>query len=327
MAWQLQNEENRLGCDMMIYLLDCNELLANCCTDGGLIRVLNISKNIMDLIQLLAPIILILMASVHVAQLVINPDMKNGKKKLTNKVIAALLVFFVPTLLGAILNMLPDKYELGSCWKSARNIQNYEAEASYITISEGNRIKIEDFSSYSPPKIKIDDDDEDDDGSSSSVAGEGAKRLINVATGEIGNNAGNNSHAKYASYTGLSLSDPWCAAFVSWCANQAGFVDAKIIPKFTYCSTGLDLLRSMGAEIHTGSSGYTPQAGDIIFFDWGSGGDLDHVGIVTGADSNYVYTIEGNTSCSGVDCNGAHGVSKKTRPRDHTVKYYATPKY
>lgn len=58
---------------------------------------------------------------------------------------------------------------------------------------------------------------------------------------------------------------------------------------------------------------YTPKAGDIIWYQWkgsscrGSNGKwdkvtkcVDHVGIVTSSDSNYVYTIEGNTGDPGL---------------------------
>ena len=38
-----------------------------------------------------------------------------------------------------------------------------------------------------------------------------------------------------------------------------------------------------------------PQPGDAVVFDWDQSGDIDHVGIVTSANSSTVYTIEGNS--------------------------------
>ena len=35
--------------------------------------------------------------------------------------------------------------------------------------------------------------------------------------------------------------------------------------------------------------------GDVIFFDWESNGEVDHIGIVCGRDETYVYTVEGNS--------------------------------
>lgn len=40
---------------------------------------------------------------------------------------------------------------------------------------------------------------------------------------------------------------------------------------------------------------YVPAAGDIIFFDWGSDGGVDHVGIVESVSGGTVNTIEGNS--------------------------------
>ncbi len=36
-------------------------------------------------------------------------------------------------------------------------------------------------------------------------------------------------------------------------------------------------------------------AGDIIFFDWGNDGTIDHVGIVESVTNGVVNTIEGNS--------------------------------
>lgn len=53
--------------------------------------------------------------------------------------------------------------------------------------------------------------------------------------------------------------------------------------------------------------GYAPQPGDIVFFDWGSDGVSDHVGIVESCDGSTVYTIEGDSddacqrNCYGID--------------------------
>ena len=37
------------------------------------------------------------------------------------------------------------------------------------------------------------------------------------------------------------------------------------------------------------------EAGDTIFFDWDGDGHTDHIGLVIGRDSEYVYTVEGNS--------------------------------
>ncbi len=39
----------------------------------------------------------------------------------------------------------------------------------------------------------------------------------------------------YWSWYGFSHRVDWCAIFVSWCANECGYIDARVIPKFAGC--------------------------------------------------------------------------------------------
>ncbi len=41
---------------------------------------------------------------------------------------------------------------------------------------------------------------------------------------------------------------------------------------------------------------YAPNPGDLIFFDWDSSGDTDHVGIVERVENGTIYTVGGNSS-------------------------------
>ena len=40
---------------------------------------------------------------------------------------------------------------------------------------------------------------------------------------------------------------------------------------------------------------YVPVPGDIIFFDWGNDGSIDHAGIVVNVEGGMVHTVEGNS--------------------------------
>lgn len=89
---------------------------------------------------------------------------------------------------------------------------------------------------------------------------------------------------------------PWCAAFVSWCADQNGYIASGIVPKSASCSGYRDFY-SVRGEFHLASSGYVPKAGDFVLFSSGSypqGGA--HIGIVISCDGSRIYTVEGNTS-------------------------------
>lgn len=127
----------------------------------------------------------------------------------------------------------------------------------------------------------------------------GDTALIDVAMAQLGQQGGE----PYWSWFGCTERIPWCACFVSWCANQCGYIDSGVIPKYSWCDDGLNWFKNNNLWLD-GSE--TPAPGMIIFFDWHDGDDnrgvqdgiSDHTGIVTNVDENYVYTIEGNTSDS-----------------------------
>ncbi len=113
--------------------------------------------------------------------------------------------------------------------------------------------------------------------------------IVAVALSQLGNIGGE----PYWSWYGFSSRAEWCACFVSWCANECGYIEAGIIPKFAACtSQGMPWFQERGGWQ---DRYYEPQAGDIIFFDWDNSGNADHVGIVEKCENGIVYTIEGNS--------------------------------
>ena len=131
-------------------------------------------------------------------------------------------------------------------------------------------------------------------------------QIVAVAQSQIGNLGGE----PYWSWYGFSSRVEWCACFVSWCANECGYIDAGVIPKFSGCVNGVQWFKDR-AQWADNSAEPTP--GMIIFFDWddeeGQDGRSDHVGIVEKVENGKVYTIEGNTSDS-------------CRERSYPIGYY-----
>ena len=122
------------------------------------------------------------------------------------------------------------------------------------------------------------------------ASGSGAS-IVAVAVQEIGYHEGAGNHTKYGVYTGTDgLS--WCHAFVSWCANECGFIDSNIIPKTAACETGRQWFISK--QLYQKAGSYTPKTGDIIYFDKAGVGVSHHVGIVEYVENGIVHTIEGN---------------------------------
>jgi cell wall-associated NlpC family hydrolase len=117
----------------------------------------------------------------------------------------------------------------------------------------------------------------------------GSGDIVEVAASQIGNVGGQ----PYWSWYGFGSRVEWCACFVSWCANECSYIEAGIIPKFAGCEwQGEAWFKERG---QWQERGYTPQPGDIIFFDWDGDAVSDHVGIVESCDGSTIHTIEGNS--------------------------------
>ena len=143
----------------------------------------------------------------------------------------------------------------------------------------------------------------------------GSGDIVAVAAAQIGNVGGE----PYWSWYGFGGRVEWCACFVSWCANECGYIDAGIVPMFAACtSQGMPWFQERGLWQE---AGYIPAPGDIIFFNWDGdqSGGADHVGIVEYVEGEVVHTIEGNTSDS---C-----ARRSYRLDSNVIRGYGTPMY
>ena len=119
-------------------------------------------------------------------------------------------------------------------------------------------------------------------------------QIVTVALSQIGTMGGD----PYWSWYGFNSRVEWCACFVSWCANECGYIDAGVIPKYAGCVNGVQWFKDRGQWLDNSAE---PTPGMIIFFDWASGGQdglSDHTGIVQKVENGRVYTVEGNSGDS-----------------------------
>jgi len=144
-------------------------------------------------------------------------------------------------------------------------------------------------------------------------------------------NAGNANYNKYAAYIDNNCPDfyntkkngyDWCDIFVDYLHIIAAG-DSEIARKVLYQpkkSTGAGCVYS--AQFYRDNNAWTdgggkPKIGDQIFF--GTRGNEYHTGVVVDVDSNYVYTIEGNSS--------EMVASRKYRLNDSSISGYGHPNY
>ena len=137
------------------------------------------------------------------------------------------------------------------------------------------------------------------------ISSSGDSDIVAVAQSQIGNVGGE----PYWSWYGFSSRVEWCCCFVSWCANECGYIDGGVIPRYSVVDDGVNWFKSKGQWL---DGNETPSPGMIIFFDWeydGLDGSGDHTGIVEKVEDGRVYTIEGNAS-------------DKCQELSYTVGYY-----
>ena len=125
-------------------ILNCDNLINSCCSNYELVGLLSIFNNFLNLIHIIVPILLIVMASINLFQLMMNPKEEKDRKKVYNKFIAAVIVFFIPIIVNALLGMLPNNFELYGCLKEAQNISSSanSNESVYIKTNEDKRKKL-----------------------------------------------------------------------------------------------------------------------------------------------------------------------------------------
>ena len=174
-----------------------------------------------------------------------------------------------------------------------------------------------------------------------SLTGNQRTDLVNVARSQLGyhegdsiedlngTGSGSGNYSVYGYWFGTQVKGntyghyyAWCAMFVSWCARQAG-IPTSVISNAAYAHA--DGSNSSGGYSYfhvdyKSPTEYTPQEGDLIFFDKASqAGEWDHVGIVIGVSNGQVYTIEGNASNAVIS--GSYPLT------DAEIQCYGLPKY
>ena len=98
-----------------MYILDVMET----CGNPALSTILPVVKMIMLLIQIVVPAALIISFTIEFTKLSVNPEDKNGFRKLLDKIIAAVIVFMLPVLINMILGVVGESTEFSDCWNKA----------------------------------------------------------------------------------------------------------------------------------------------------------------------------------------------------------------
>ena len=291
------------------------------CTNSGILSTILFIKRLLELICIGVPIILIIMSSIEVSKIVLNPDPKVVKgvtSRVTHKMIAAVGVFFIPGIVSLLLSLIgTTNYADTACWENATNetiaayreAERIQKEADQEKIDEERRKAEEERRRIEELREAQRQENEEN-----AKYSELAARLIEIAQEEYNNrpkgtpNKFTRAYGAIAGYGETVYDWPWCAAFVWYCSKEAGVYPEKVTKKSAGVASYLGYFRSgengSRYEKSAGYGGnYIPKTGDYIFFsDSHSQNSGSHIGLVKGVNDakDKVLIIDGN--CSNTIC-------------------------
>ena len=114
------------------------------CNDGASIAFLVVFKRIMTIIQLAAPILLLISVTFLFIKMMRNPDDKKGLKRIQNAFIAFIIVFMIPTLAKFVFNITSAESKIGNCLEEEELSsleENIFQGSSYIEIDDNKNMQ------------------------------------------------------------------------------------------------------------------------------------------------------------------------------------------
>lgn len=285
-------------------------LETSACESASFLATLLFIKNIIKIISYIVPAILILLVSIDITKAVIansDDEIKRTQKLAIKRIIAALIIFFVPIVVEVSFNMLGDA---GGTWKVCYDNASdevvsglVEAENAKLIQKEKDRqemirlIKKEGLSAKQAKK-KLIEKKRKESGSNG-----GGGQVIDIANREYkiwqsaGGSQRNKMILKYCKSCGEDSKNPWCAEFVNYSLIESG--TAKKLGLSPFCSANEIYYRVKNGKakaltIHKAGGSYVPKPGDMIIFNWDGDSVQDHIGLVEYVKKSTVHTIEGN---------------------------------
>ncbi|MBC7418376.1 MAG: peptidoglycan-binding protein [Pedobacter sp.] len=122
---------------------------------------------------------------------------------------------------------------------------------------------------------------------------------------EVGGNNRGREVQKFLDHVGLPIGAKWCAAYISWVFDKAGYSQPR-----TGWSPNLFPREKCTLK---------PKPADLIGIFYTSLGRIAHCGIIEATKGDWIISIEGNTSISG--SRDGNGVERKRRHRKTIAKF------
>lgn len=273
------------------------------CENPDILRLIYFGLKILDLIFLIVPLALIIYITIDIFKVIIKADdkvIKESHKAIINRIIFAIALFFVPTIVTTVMNVL----SVSNMTTNYKSCINNATKERINELQEFEDLK-EQYENKNPSTIATGD-----------IYNDLANEMVRIANAEIGYTEGTNKDNKFGKSLNINNTN-WCTLFVTWVAKKTTVEDTNLYNDVIKSFSGFATVRNTILYFnnqdnlnfyyskHYGGN-YTPKAGDYIFFDWESSwnkkisdesikGISDHEGIVVEVKNGIVYTIEGNS--------------------------------
>ena len=259
----------------LFQLLSCNSDLGTCCSDYSLVGLLSITRRVLGIIQFVIPIILIVAGTIQFMQLTINPELKDGFRKVLNKLIAAVIIFLLPLLVDVILGTTSTDFSVASCWQQSATIstETIFSSGNYAnTLDQENSVWMDPISYSAATNAGSEYMSSSHSGGGSAKGSTRGKEIVEYARQFIGEDY------EWGGY--------WDGEIPYTPTDCSGFVTA-IFHHF-----GIDLPRGLNmfgydTSLYDEVSESEMQAGDVIMYD-------GHVGIYTGEGKQMIHAASTN---------------------------------
>lgn len=276
-----------------------NFLLSGC-QNPDILRIILLLKKILNIVTIILPIALIIFLIIDLTKMIISGDNKQqGKtlKTIINRVIFAILIFFVPTIVNVTMTLISNAgINAGENYKTCfENATKSQIEYFQARQDEEDK-KLEEQLKQELANKHNNNGNNDNNGNTGNnsntnngyegIEGTGdlyndlANRYLEIATNEIGYVA-NNGKTKYAESFN-SATSPWCSAFVFWIAkntevNGTNLYDDifqkenKILNPLSATNSIYTFNKSKNLNFYYSKAydgNYTPKKGDLIYYKW-----------------------------------------------------------
>ncbi|CCY79779.1 unknown [Mycoplasma sp. CAG:877] len=86
------------------------------CGSYAVATLLSVFKRVLNLIQMIGPIVGIIALIINFTKLMITPDEKKLKNVIRNWAIAIIMLFLIPTCVNLVMRLFDDTFTVSKCW-------------------------------------------------------------------------------------------------------------------------------------------------------------------------------------------------------------------